>query len=188
MKINIGIPCSSLEIYTDTIGAPLNLVAALIMQESSGDTWAYNPEPKWRHMWDVKRGAPFRKLTHDEIMQEVPPSDFTAPKGVMEDAEWWGQQASWGLMQVMGAVAREYGLKERFLTILCDPSRGVRYGCLFLKALLARYPGDVEDAVAAYNAGSARRAVSGKYVNQPYVDSVMSYYRRLNDGSLELDG
>lgn len=188
MKINIGISCSSLQIVTDTIGLPLNLAAAVIIQESSGNTWAYNPEPKWRYMWNVATGAPFRKLTHDEIADENPPKDFPAPVGVLQDAEWWGQQASWGLMQVMGAVAREHGLKERFLTILCDPSRGVRHGCLYLANCMRRYPGDVEDAIAAYNAGGVRKNIHGQYDNQSYVDSVMGYYGRLNSGDLELEG
>jgi soluble lytic murein transglycosylase-like protein len=34
----------------------------------------------------------------------------------------------------------------------------------------------VQDAVAAYNAGSVRRASSGEYVNQRYVTKVMRYY------------
>lgn len=188
MKINVGISCSSLQIVTDTVGLPLELAAAVIIKESSGNTWAYNPEPQYRYLWNVEANTPFRKLTHEEIMSEVPPSDFPSYPGVLKDTEWWGQQVSWGLMQVMGGVAREYGLKERFLSILCDPSRGVRYGCLYLAACMKRSNGVMEDALAAYNAGSVRRTIHGTYVNQPYVDAVMNNYRKVRDGEFQLEG
>lgn len=182
MNLNLGLPGVSLAKVALATSVPVALVGAIIQRESAGNTWAIRVEPPYRYLWNVAMGKPFRPLTKDERVSETPPADFPAPIGVSAATEWQGQQTSWGLMQVMGAVARECGLTERYLTILCDPSRGVRYGCLYLKRLLSRYS-VMEDAVAAYNAGTPRRTITGVYENKPYVDAVMAYYERLHNGT-----
>src|SRR5258708_9578726 len=60
---------------------------------------------------------------------------------------------SWGLMQVMGQVAREFGFAEESLPELCDPATGVDVGCLVLAKRLARARGDVPAALLAWNGG-----------------------------------
>lgn len=149
------------------------MVWGVVQVESSGNPWAWNPEPHYRYLWDLRRWSPFRSLTAQERQSEAPPRDFTAPRGVAADAEWWGQQASWGLMQVMGAVAREIGYAEPFLTGLCHPETGLEYGCRFLARQMRAYDGQAHLAVAAYNAGSPRRdPMTGLLINQGYVDKV----------------
>ena len=54
-----------------------------------------------------------------------------------------------GLMQLMPDTARELGLSDPF-----DPAKNVQGGVKLLKTLLAQFDGDVELALAAYNAGS----------------------------------
>lgn len=155
---------------------PLNLVLAIIMVESSGDTYAWNPEPKYRYLWDVARKRAFRTLTPTENWSETPPADFPVLVGD-RDAEWWGQQASWGLMQVMGAVAREYGFDKHF-PALADITAGISVGCRHLGMLHGRYinSGGWPAVVAAYNAGSPRYVdKTGTFINQSYVDKVASY-------------
>ena len=125
------------------------LVAALVMQESGGDTYAWNPEPHYQWFWDVKLGKPFRAVTASEVAAKVPPADFHSLAGDA-DQEWCGQQASWGLLQVMGAVARERGYRGRFLPALTDPADGLEYGCRHLAYLQSKY---MAGAVSAYNAG-----------------------------------
>jgi len=61
---------------------------------------------------------------------------------------------SWGVMQVMGQVAREFGFKEPSLTELCDPATGIEFGCRILAARLARSKGDVSAALLAWNGGA----------------------------------
>ena len=58
-----------------------------------------------------------------------------------------------GLLQVMPETARKYGA-----TRMDDPADVAAAGARYLKALLARYPGDVAKAVAAYNCGESRVA------------------------------
>ena len=86
----------------DRFKVPRGLALAVCEQESSFDPWAWNPEPKYRYLWDLLMQKPFRKLTSAEIASEFPPMDFRAPRGVPTDAEWWGQQASWGLCLAEG--------------------------------------------------------------------------------------
>jgi hypothetical protein len=89
-----------------------NLVEGLILQESSGNTFSWNPEPRYRYLWNVATHQPFRPLTFAERASEEPPTDFPFLKGD-RDQEWWAQQASWGLMQIMGATAREENFRGR---------------------------------------------------------------------------
>jgi hypothetical protein len=137
-------------------GLPPLLVQAVVQHESTGDVWAWNAEPRYRWFWDVRAGKPFRPVTAAEAAAEVPPKDFKACNGVDPDAEWWGQQASWGLMQVMGAVARERGFTGRFLNALHDPVLNVDIGCKHLAAYAKRYLGRLGWAgvLRAYNGGS----------------------------------
>jgi len=53
---------------------------------------------------------------------------------------------------------------------LMDPNVGVYLIESYISYQLKRYDGDITAAVAAYNAGSARRKDTGLYVNQWHVD------------------
>src|SRR5712671_5546505 len=48
---------------------------------------------------------------------------------------------SFGLMQVMGQTAREYGFSGHFLTELLDPETAILYGCRKLKHELDMHGG-----------------------------------------------
>jgi soluble lytic murein transglycosylase-like protein len=88
------------------------------------------------------------------------------------------QCSSFGLMQVMGFVARELQFEDH-LTKLLLPDIGLYYGCTKLKSQLQRYGGNEMDAIAAYNAGSVRKESSGMYFNQRYVDKVFQELLKL---------
>lgn len=129
-----------------------DLLAAIVHVESGGDRYAWNPEPKYRYFWNVKTQRPFRHLTAQEIASKIPPADFPTLAGD-RDQEWWAQQASWGLCQVMGAVARERGMRDPYLTKLMDPETNLAIAAGYLASLLAWADGNVAQAVGAYNAG-----------------------------------
>jgi hypothetical protein len=156
-------------------GLDPKLVTAFIQTESSGDAYAWRTESAYRYLWDVKNNRPYRKLTPTEANSEVAPGDFYAAAG-SRNTEWIGQQASWGPMQVMGAVAREFGYKKHFPE-LCGED-GIRIGCKLLRKLFEKYQDRYgnEGVIAAYNAGTPALLDSGKFGNQSYVDKVMAVF------------
>jgi soluble lytic murein transglycosylase-like protein len=82
-----------------------------------------------------------------------------------------------GLMQIRPATGRIYGARD-----LTDPRVNMDAGCRYLRSLLETYSGDMELALAAYNAGPA--AVE-RYDGVPpfketraYVEKVLARYER----------
>lgn len=161
----------------DLYSLPYGLIHAIMQIESAGDPDAWNPEPHYCWFWDVKKFAPFRRPLPIELEAKAPPKDFPCLAGD-PDQEWWAQQASWGLMQVMGAVARERGFRGPYLTRLCRPEVSLDYGCKQLKAHADRYAENQgwSAVIAAYNAGSPRRVPTGQFENQAYVDKVRALW------------
>lgn len=149
---------------------PLLLEAQLLV-ESGDDPFAWNPEPRYQYFWDVKRGKPFRRITAAERASEDPPADFPTLAGD-PDQEWWGQQASWGLLQIMGAVAREHSFLGAYLTRLTDPILNLTLGAAHFARLLRWAEGNREQALAAYNGGMAGNA-RAPLRNQGYVEKVL---------------
>lgn len=134
-------------------GLDADLVEAVTLVESGGDPDAWNPEPRYPYLWNVRKGMPFRRLTQEETLSKFPPKDFPCIGGD-PDQEWWAQQASWGLMQVMGAVARELKFRKPYLVTLCsNPGLNLDLGCAHLAGHLRWSAGDWERAVRAYNGG-----------------------------------
>lgn len=138
------------------------LLAALVVQESSGDPLAVRHEPRYAYLWDVREWQAFRRLSEEERRSAKPPEDFGAPVGVSAATEWAQQRTSWGLCQVMGATARQLGFRGRFLSALCEPTLGADYGARYLAGLLERF--DAMSALSAYNAGRPTEANEQTYV------------------------
>lgn len=129
-----------------------HVVLGLIEQESAWNPWAWNPEPRYRWFVNVKTRQPFRRPTDEEIRSEIPPDDFPALAGD-RDQEWWAQQASWGLGQIMGAVARERGFDGPYLPAILRPELNVMLLCAHLAHLLSRQEGNLQKALLHYNGG-----------------------------------
>jgi soluble lytic murein transglycosylase-like protein len=84
-------------------------------------------------------------------------SRYVAPlytAGKLSATEAYTRAMSWGLMQVMGQVAREFGFEDPSLVALCDVATGIEFGCRILAARLAKAKGDVNAALLAWNGGS----------------------------------
>lgn len=148
------------------------VVLALIEVESNGNEYAWNPEPHFRYFWNVRSNQAFRRPTEEELDAKTPPKDFPCLAGD-PDQEWWAQQASWGLMQVMGAVAREQGFRGPYLSELCDPGVNIDHGCRKLWSQLRWAKGDYEQALAAYNGGRGGNEIK-PFRNAAYAQKVLA--------------
>lgn len=111
------------------------IVAGLIIVESGGNPNAYRYEPKFFE----------RYIKGKDLSGYI-------PHGVSSITERFGRSCSWGLMQIMGQVAREKGFARESLVDLCDPEINLSFGCLILKNLFDSYK-DTLQALFHYNAG-----------------------------------
>src|SRR5271154_1200653 len=105
------------------------LVCAVVEQESSWNTWAMRYEPAF-----------FAKYVA---------SLYTNNKITASEA--YARGFSWGLMQVMGQVARETGFDAPFLSALCDPEQGLLTGCKVLRKKFDAMANDTTRALLAWN-------------------------------------
>ncbi len=90
-----------------------------------------------------------------------------------------------GLMQIMPATARRYGIDgDRKMAIerkLVDPKTNIKTGTRYLRDLINMFPGRLELAIAAYNAGEGAVQRAGNQIpnykeTQAYVKTVMQLY------------
>jgi hypothetical protein len=102
-----------------------------------------------------------------------------------------------GLMQLIPPTAQRYGVvANKGGTIakkLTDPKINVRAGARYLADLIKMFPGQLELAVAAYNAGEgAVQRAGNKVPNYPetqnYVKTVMQLYKGLARSALQASG
>ncbi|APW37602.1 lytic transglycosylase [Rhodoferax koreense] len=102
-----------------------------------------------------------------------------------------------GLMQIMPATAERYGLagdaKASVEQKLTDPKTNIRIGTRYLRDLIAMFPGQLDLAVASYNAGEGAVQRAGNRIpnykeTQAYVKTVLSLYNGLKppDAVVEL--
>jgi soluble lytic murein transglycosylase-like protein len=139
------------------------LVAAIAAKESGGQTGAVRYEPDYPYLVNPAK---------------------VRPKTCSTETEKVCQKISWGVMQIMGATAREMGFNG-WIPELIKPELSLEFACRYLARLTERYGtgriGGEFAVVAAYNAGSPRKAKNGNYVNQAYVDDVFTYRQQITD-------
>ncbi len=135
-------------------GIDPDLAISFAHAESNFDEYAVRHEPNWRYFTSI------------EI--------YAARNRISQDTEKVLQACSFGLMQVMGTVARELGFKDNLL-MLTRPEIGVKYGCFKIQELMKKYS-KVDDVIAAYNAGTPKRDEKGHYLNAAYVTKVRSIF------------
>ncbi|MDR1732630.1 MAG: lytic transglycosylase domain-containing protein [Synergistaceae bacterium] len=83
-----------------------------------------------------------------------------------------------GLMQLMPRTASMLGVEDSF-----DPEQNIEGGVKYLSDLTDKYEGDIEKALAAYNAGPTRVDSGGKLSaeTERYVKNVMALYHRYRE-------
>jgi len=104
------------------------------------------------------------------------------------DAQAVSPKGALGLMQVMPATAQRYGVAaDKRATIekkLFDPRINIATGTRYLHDLIAMFPGELELALAAYNAGEGAVQRAGNKIpnyreTQDYVKTVLQLYAYL---------
>lgn len=125
--------------YANRYGIQPHILAGLILQESSGNTYAIRCEPG------------FFKRYYKGLVRLV---NKTLSKS---DDKWIKYpdvfSASYGLCQVMYPIAIENGLSLRYPTELCDPDIGIEAGCKHLRKHLDNLNNNISMALLRYNGG-----------------------------------
>ena len=137
------------------------LVQAVIQVESGGNPWANRYEARYRWLAKWNSGDPWPR--NRSVLQ------FPSPSGVSRSTEYQNQKTSWGLMQIMGGVAREVGFRKPFLTELLNPATNVQFGCIFLRRCIKERGEDIRAGLKRWN-GSAS-----------YPPKVMRVYNKFRD-------
>lgn len=126
---------------------------AIISTESSWDTCAIRYEPNYVYLYNTETCAKVCRVT---LGTEIAT-----------------QKMSWGLCQIMGALAREQGF-VKMLPELIDPKVNI-YQLAVRIDHLRGIKNDQNWIFAAYNAGPGVKEMDGKYPNQQYVDKVNGF-------------
>ena len=104
------------------------------------------------------------------------------------DAQAVSPKGAMGLMQLMPATAQRYGVAADKRTSiekkLFDPRINIAAGSRYLRDLIAMFPGQIELALAAYNAGEGAVQRAGNKIpnykeTQNYVQTVLQLYAYL---------
>ena len=104
------------------------------------------------------------------------------------DARAVSPKGAVGLMQIIPATAERYGVSGDARTPvqqkLTDPRTNIRAGSRYLRDLINMFPGQLELALAAYNAGEGAVQRAGNRIpnyreTQNYVRTVMQLYTML---------
>jgi len=118
---------------------PVDLVAAMVRQESTFNRFTNRFEKDFYKTYIEGKSLDF------------------LPRGSLEITESLGRATSWGLLQVMGATARQYGFRGWFPE-LCEAAVGLEFGCRYLADLRRQYGSEGWPVVVrAYNAGPGGR-------------------------------
>lgn len=113
------------------------------------------------------------------------------------DAQAVSPKGAMGLMQLMPATAQRYGVSaDKRTTIekkLFDPRINIAAGSRYLRDLIAMFPGQIELALAAYNAGEGAVQRAGNKIpnykeTQNYVQTVLQLYAYLKPGATGRSG
>lgn len=131
------------------------LMRAIVLVESGGVKWRTRYEPKFQWFYQVH-------IISNKL-------------GISDETCRIHQATSWGLGQIMGAVAYELGFTG-YCPELCDPLTNLNWCGQLINKLEKRHT-EMSAVVASYNAGSPRKE-AGRYVNQTYVDKV---YKMITD-------
>lgn len=139
----------------------------------------FEESPNYRGVQHLLHAAAREQQIEYELLQAVIATESGFDAGAVSP------RGAVGLMQVMPSIARHYGVqgdrRSNVTTKLKDPRVNIRAGSRHLRDMMSRFPGRLELALAAYNAGltAVRRAGNRmpRYKEtQNYVRTVLQLY------------
>jgi soluble lytic murein transglycosylase-like protein len=104
---------------------------------------------------------------------------------ILTESNWnpraYSRKGAGGLMQLIPTTAQRYGANDLF-----DPQQNINAGVKYLRTLLERYNGNLDLALAAYNAGEGAvdraHGVPSYRETRSYVQKVQNAYFSPNSG------
>jgi Transglycosylase SLT domain len=149
----------------------------------------------------LPREAPFAGRTHpavtmdrdgvEKLVREAADRHRVDPaliRAVIQTESNWNpialsNKGAGGLMQLIPTTARRFGVNDVF-----NPQQNIDGGVHYLKTLLDRYNGNLDMALAAYNAGEGAvdraRGIPSFRETRNYVQKVQSAYNHPSSGRL----
>jgi soluble lytic murein transglycosylase-like protein len=125
------------------------------------------PHAPFEHI--INQAATTHQVDPDLIKAIIMAESRYNPKAV-------SKRGARGLMQLMPVTAKSLGVEDSF-----DPEDNINGGVMYFKKLLDRFDGNVEFALAAYNAGSRYVRKYGGVPpfrqTQTYIHRVFKYHR-----------
>jgi len=147
----------------------------------------FEVSPNYKQVKHLLREAAREHQIDYELLQAVIATESGFDAGAVSP------RGAIGLMQVMPATARHYGVvadkKSTIARKLADPRVNIRTGALHLRDMISRFPARLELALAAYNAGLSAVRRAGNRVppykeTQNYVKTVLQLYAVLKRPSM----
>ena len=147
------LPMDVVKRFAKELNVEANLIAAICQQESSCNPFAQRYEPNFQ--WTLT------------------PAVFARVIGCSPETEMHGQKNSYGMMQIMGTVARENNFRGWFGELF-EAELNIEIGTRHLSKFVAKH-NDIAIAISAYNCGTPKRLPNGNLANQKYVESVLKW-------------
>lgn len=142
----------------------------------------FDLDPRWimAIIWTESKGNPNALRFEPNYSFLYRPETFGGKGLISRDTEIITQKISWGLGQIMGAVAREQG-HQGLMAELLAPNLNIYHICTLLKRL-TRISSNPSDVFAMYNGGPGvlKKIVGGIYPNQSYVNTIQNFLSLLD--------
>lgn len=174
------------------------ILLSLFSPLSHADIYKFVDNEGIMHFTNIPNGKDYKKImsmpeqssanSYDQIIQmksikyDIEPSIIKAL--ISAESDWdvtaVSGKGAMGLMQLMPSTAEDMQIQNPF-----DPEQNIEAGTKYLRLLLNRFSGDLELAVAAYNAGPATVEKSGGIPSFPetrkFVKNVISNHNNESD-------
>ena len=160
------------------------------LQARHGSTMSVHPAGSLPSLFNSTPAAPTDRL--DRIVHDAAERHKVDPalvKAVISTESGWNPRATsrkgaMGLMQLIPTTAVRFGVNDAF-----SPQQNVDAGVRYLKTLLERYNGNLDLALAAYNAGEGAvdraHGIPAFRETREYVQKVQNAYFRPGSGRME---